>query len=81
MFTKQYGVRVTSTNRAGSQKVTGNPTRWYGGIGIGHVHKGARAFGVSSPEDETVIPPMVMGKRQDQQISVIGLTKRPVQVA
>lgn len=48
---------------------------------MGHRQMGVRGFSVSSPEAETRMPPMVMGKIHDQQISVMGLTKRPTQLA
>lgn len=66
---------MTSTKRTGSQKEIGNPMR---GIGFEHVQKNVRGFCVSSPEVETRMPPMVMGKIQLQQISVMGLTNRPL---
>lgn len=48
---------------------------------MGHRHTGVRGFSVSSPEAETRIPPMVIGNMQDQQISVMGLTNFPTQLA
>lgn len=42
---------------------------------------GVRGLSVSSPEADTRMPPMVMGNIHDQQISVMGLTNRPTQLA
>jgi hypothetical protein len=62
------------------------PILTQGGLCIGHLHKMLRGFSVSStressPADDTRIPPMVMGNKHDQQISVMGLTNRPTQLA
>ena len=79
MFTIQKGTRVTSTNREGSQKPTGTP-----GTGIpilGQIQGIVEGFEVSSrPHLAMFTGPIVMGKRHDQQMSVMGLTKRPEQV-
>jgi hypothetical protein len=73
----QKGTRVTSTSRAGSQKPTGIPgTKGSGGFG----QKQGIWLGLwvsSRPPPLTLTGPIEIGKRQDQQISVIGLTKRP----
>lgn len=74
----QKGVRVTSTNRTGSQKDTGNPIR---GMGVPQAQMGVRGLWVSSPEEETGIPPIVMGNRHDQHTSVMGLTNFPTHLA
>jgi hypothetical protein len=73
----QKGTLVTSTRRAGSQNPTGMPgTKGSGGFGQ---KQGIwLGLGVSSrPLPLTLTGPIEIGKRQDQQISVIGLTKRP----
>jgi hypothetical protein len=58
----------------------GIPSLAMGGIagGGGHEQGIMLGFFVSSlPPEFTFIGPMLMGKRHDQQISVMGLTKRP----
>jgi hypothetical protein len=75
---------VTSTNRTGSQKPIGIP-----GIGIGipdlvHAHNGIGGRGnlggaVSGSPLTILTPRTVMGNKQLQHTSVIGLTNRPVQ--
>ena len=72
------GVRVMSTSLTGSQNDTGMPTL---GKGVVHVHKILRGLLVSSSLDDTRKPPIVIGNRQDQQISVIGFINRPTQLA
>jgi hypothetical protein len=74
IFTKQYGVLVTSTNRAGSQNEIGTPIL---GTGFVHVQISCLGLGVSSPLAETLIPPIVIGNIQLQQISEMGLTNLP----
>jgi hypothetical protein len=48
---------------------------------MGHRQIGVRGFSVSSPDAETRIPPIVIGNKHDQQISVMGLTNLPTQLA
>lgn len=70
---------MTSTKRTGSQKPTGIP-----GIGTGlgkrlQKHKGKLGLVVSSLPSEIATGPSVIGNKQDQHISLMGLTKRPTQ--
>jgi len=72
------GVRVTSTSLTGSQNDTGMPIL---GKGVVHLHKMLLGLLVSSSLEDTLRPPIVMGNKQDQQMSVIGFTNRPTQFA
>ena len=78
----QNGVRVTSTSLVGSQNPIEIP-----GIGIfalTQAHKGDTGFFVSRflglPPLPMLKPPILIGMRQLQQISEIGLTNRPLHV-
>jgi hypothetical protein len=78
----QKGMRVTSTSRAGSQNPIGIPGIGAGRGGLGQRHGIWLGFSVSSrPPAFTFTGPIESGNKQDQQISVTGLTKRPGQVS
>jgi len=72
---------VTSTSLTGSQNPTGTPgTIGKGGLG----QKQGIVVGLwvsSRPLLLMFTGPIVIGNKHDQQISVIGLTKRPEHVA
>src|SRR3546814_463284 len=73
-FTKHHGFMLTSASRTGSQKPIAIP-----GLRP-HRHTGRSGLSGSGRLDgQMSSPPIEIGNRQDQQISVIGLTKLPVQ--
>src|SRR3546814_12265627 len=73
-FTKHHGFMLTSASRTGSQKPMAIP-----GLRP-HRHTGRSGLSGSGRLDgQMSSPPMELGNRQDQQMSVIGLTKLPVQ--
>jgi hypothetical protein len=78
MFTKQNFVRVTSINLAGSQKDIGIPIR---GTGLPQLHIIWRGLPVSSLPGDTLSPPIVIGNKQLQHMSVIGFTNLPLHLA
>ena len=81
---KQKGSRTVSANLVGSQKPIGTPRRINGGFGIGHEQTGKLgALGISgaSVPTETWTPPIVIGNKQDQHKSVIGLMITPLHTA
>ena len=77
-LTRQNGLRVTSTCRAGSQNPIARPMR----IGApGQMQIGLAGFSISScPRLATVADPIEMGITHDQQMSVMGLANLPVHV-
>src|ERR1700694_316698 len=77
-LTRQKGLRVTSTWRAGSQNPMARPMR----IGApGQMQIGLAGFSISScPKVATRAAPIEMGITHDQQMSVIGLANLPVHV-
>jgi hypothetical protein len=78
MLTIQKGMRVTSTSLAGSQNPIGIPGTGVGSGGRGQKHGMVLGFSISSrPPALTFTGPIERGNKQDQQISVIGLTNRP----
>src|SRR5512139_1923975 len=75
--TMQKGVRVTSTMRTGSQKPIDTPMRG----GLLQKQTGEDGLPMSGwPSERIDAEPIVSGKRQLQQMSVIGFMKRPWQV-
>jgi hypothetical protein len=78
MFTKQNFVRVTSINLAGSQNDMGIPIR---GTGLPQLQIIWRGLPVSSLPGDTRSPPIVMGNRQLQHMSVMGFTNLPLHFA
>ncbi len=75
---RQKGLRTASTWRAGSQKPIDSPT-----LGLmPQLHTGLDGLAMSSwpPKLAMVALPMLIGRMQLQQMSVIGFGKRPVQV-
>jgi hypothetical protein len=80
MLPIQKGMRVTSTSLAGSQNPIGIPGTGVGRGGRGHRHGIWLGFSVSSrPPVLTLMGPIERGNKQDQQISVNGLTNLPGQ--
>ena len=76
---RQKGLRTASTCRAGSQKPMDRPT-----MGLTtQLHTGLLGLSMSSwsPKLAMRALPMLMGRMQDQQMSVIGFGNFPVQVA
>jgi len=75
----QYGVRVISTKRTGSQNPIATPGT--GTPPLVHKQRGLAGFLVSlfliPPPLARLTGPIEIGSRQLQQISVIGLTNRP----
>jgi len=73
----QKGVLVTSTRRTGSQNPIDTPG--IGTLALVHRHKGDLGFALSLFFGDIPFPilmlPIEIGIIQDQQISVIGLTK------
>src|SRR5262245_42308659 len=75
--TMQNGVRVTSTKRTGSQYPIDRPMRG----GFPHEHMGEDGFAMSScPCVIMGTAPMLIGKTQLQQMSVMGFMNLPWQV-
>ena len=75
---KQYGFFVTSINLNGSQNPTLRPILTKGGARMGHEHIGDEGFFVSGLlEGQTETEPIEIGNKQDQQMSVMGLTNFP----
>lgn len=71
---------MISTNLTGSQNPIGMPGTGTGKGGFGQRQRICPGLGVSSlPPALTFTGPMVIGKRQDQQMSLIGLTNLPGQ--
>src|SRR5688500_18051253 len=76
-LTKHQGFIETSAKRTGSQNPIEMPMR---GIGVPHAQIGRSGLGVSGLLPGQIgSPPTDSGNRQLQQMSVIGLTKWPVQ--
>ena len=75
---RQNGLRTASTCRAGSQNPIDRPMVGF----TPQLQTGLDGFGMSSCPSKLAIValPMLIGRMQLQQISVIGLGKRPVQV-
>jgi hypothetical protein len=77
----QYGVRVISIKRTGSQKPSEIPGTGKGGVPLMHMHNGllglavSRLLGTAPPPIFT--GPIEMGSKQLQQTSLIGLTNLP----
>lgn len=77
---KQKGSFTVSTNRAGSQKLTGMPIRINRGGGRGQMHIGAEAASGASGrlQPKRLIPAILTGKIHCQHTSVMGFRGLPV---